>query len=125
MVFEVATALPLHRGAAPKLLLAYVEEGECSALLARLLAARDMTRAEARRLAAEPARICERGWCESRAEIKYEVHAVAAPVIEEDEVVAALSIVAPSYRVSRRACLDLVHLVRRAADEISAARMSP
>ena len=115
--FEVGTALPLHRGAGPKLLLAYAGPAQ-EALIAETERRGDLRPVERDALQLELSRIHAQGWSDSRAEITPDIYAVAAPVRSHDQVT-ALSVVAPRYRVSRSDQARLRRLVIAAAAAIS------
>ncbi len=109
--FEIGTIQPLHRGAGPRILDAYdPAEGE-------------VTQAWQRKRAT----IHKRGWSESEAEITPHVWAVAAPVFTGAKVVAALSLVTPSFRIGAGQRPGLREAVIQAAARLSAelGRKSP
>lgn len=86
--------LPLHAGAAGKVLLAYLPPGEVKPLiegpLSRFTA---RTLIEPDKLTQELTRIRSRGWALDRGEYALSVHAVAAPIPDRSgQVIAALSI---------------------------------
>ena len=118
--FEVGTAFPLHRGASPKLLLAWMSAKERDDYLARAR----KTDAELRRrpgaIAAELEQIAARGWAESSEEITPDIWAAAAPVFEGQRLVAALSVAGPAYRLPPRTRAKVITQTRRSAAEISA-----
>ncbi|MET0878819.1 MAG: IclR family transcriptional regulator [Tardiphaga sp.] len=121
LTFEVGTALPLHRGAGPKLLLAHLPTEECEALLEEA-AARDPTFAAQRKsLQRELAVIREQGWAESRAEITPHVYAASVGVHDANGVVAALSFVAPAFRMPRASQIKLREYLQQAASDITRA----
>lgn len=122
--FEIGTALPLHAGAGPKLLLAMLNERERQGYLTRV--ARDAgARLRAGELRAELARIREQGWAHSEGELTPGVWAAAAVVREAGRPVAALSLAAPTFRVAEADRARLTQLTREAADEVSAALDAP
>jgi DNA-binding IclR family transcriptional regulator len=86
--------LPIHAGAAGKLLLAHLPRAEIDLRLSRKLAALTAkTIAEPKRMLAELARIRQRGWSFDQGEQMSGVHAVAAPIRDaSDMVVAAISV---------------------------------
>ena len=121
ITFELGTALPLHRGAAPKVLLANLPEREREQIL---LAASAQDAAFAGNLDAfrrELALIRQTGFAESSAEITPDVYAVASPVVVQRRVVAALSIVGAAYRIAAEERLGLKKLTLEVASELSRA----
>jgi DNA-binding IclR family transcriptional regulator len=121
LTFEVGLALPLHRGAACKLLLANLPPAESEAILDEIVA-RDATFGPQRRtLMRELATIREQGWSESRGEITPHVYAVAAAVTDPSGIVAAMSFVAPAFRTPKANQIKLREQIERAAADISKA----
>lgn len=86
--------LPLHAGAAGKLLLAYLPPQEMEARLAPPLAAlTSRTITDPRRLRAEIARIRRQGWAQDKGEGVPSILAYAAPVLAPDgRMLAAISV---------------------------------
>lgn len=86
--------MPIHAGAAGKLLFAHLPPEQQRQWLARPLQAfTPRTITEDRRLKAEAARIRRLGWAQDRGESAPGIHAFAAPVVDgKGRVVAALSI---------------------------------
>lgn len=86
--------LPLHAGAASKILLAFMEKSEVADFLDRPLARfTARTFAEKKRLQAELTRIRRQGWAQDKGEYAPSIHAFAAPVQNRDgQVIAALSV---------------------------------
>ncbi|HET6469567.1 MAG TPA: IclR family transcriptional regulator [Geminicoccaceae bacterium] len=86
--------LPLHAGAASKVLLAHLPEAELAALLEKPLAGyTGRTLTDPRRLEAELARIRRQGWAQDKGEYAPSIQAFAAPVPDRaGRVVAALSV---------------------------------
>jgi DNA-binding IclR family transcriptional regulator len=121
LTFEVGTALPLHRGAAPKLLLAHLPDAECETTLDEAVA-RDPAFAQQRKaMMRELTIIREQGWAESRAEITPHVYAAAVGIVDATGVIAAISSVAPAFRTPRASQLKLREHLMEAAGEISKA----
>lgn len=120
MTFEVGTAVPLYRGAGPKLLLAHMPDPEMRAVLSGPGLCEAGTSPDEEALEAELAAIRARGWAESHAELQFDVYAAAAPVRQAGEVIAALSVVGPAYRVPAAVRPDLVEAARQTAAEITA-----
>lgn len=86
--------MPLHAGAAAKVLLAYLDdEGSARLPSKRLHAFTSRTTTEPRRLASELARIKRQGWAHDKGELEISIHAFAAPVFDRDgKVLAAVSV---------------------------------
>jgi DNA-binding IclR family transcriptional regulator len=86
--------LPLHAGAASKILLAHMPERERSELLRRELEQfTAKTIVDPRRLMRELAKIRSQGWAQDKGEYSPSIQAFAAPIVDpEYGVVAALSI---------------------------------
>ena len=121
LTFEVGTALPLHRGAGPKLLLAHLPPAECETVLDEA-AARDPSLAPQREmLQRELAVIRQQGWAESRAEITPHVYAASVGVCDANGVVAAISFVAPAFRMPKAGQIKLRECLQQAAVDINRA----
>jgi DNA-binding IclR family transcriptional regulator len=86
--------LPVHAGAAGKMLLAHLPRPEIDVrLCGKLAVLTAKTIAEPKRMRAELARIRQRGWSYDQGEQMSGVHAIAAPVRDgSNDVVAALSV---------------------------------
>lgn len=86
--------MPLHAGAASKVLLAHLPRKELDPLISRpLLAFTPRTITDPAKLRAELARVRRSGWAQDRGENGPSIHAFAAPVFNrEDKVIAALSV---------------------------------
>lgn len=108
---EIGSAVPLHEGASPKLLLAHLPARELE---------RHLTRHRVRKLASELARIRERGLAITVDEITPGVWACAAPIMEDDRVVAAISVAGPAFRIGRARQIAFEARVRAAASQVSA-----
>ena len=121
MTFEVGMALPLHRGAAPKMLLAHLPAAQIEAALDAAVA-RDPAFASHRgALRDELTTIRAQGFAESCAEITPHVVSGAVGIVDDDGVVAAVSFVAPSYRTSKAAQTRLMQHLQQAAADITRA----
>jgi DNA-binding IclR family transcriptional regulator len=121
LTFEVGTALPLHRGAGPKLLLAHLPPDDCDATLCDAIAREPAFATQRRALQRELAIIREQGWAESRAEITPHVYAAAVGIRDINGVVAALSFVAPAFRMPKASQIMLREQLQRVAGEITKA----
>lgn len=118
---EVGTTVPLHVGAAGKVLLAWLSEGEQNNLII----------ASATRYSAHPlddiqvlkrnlARVRETGWVVSEGERAVDLTAIAAPIFNvHKEVVAAMTLVAPAVRLGAKEQDVSIPLVCEAARRVS------
>lgn len=117
MTFEVGMALPLYRGAAPKMLLAHLPSAQIEATLDDAVAHDPAFASRRTALRDELAAIRQQGWAESHAEITPHVVSGAAGIMDDGSVVAAVTFVAPSFRTSKAAQTRLMqHLLEAAAD---------
>jgi DNA-binding IclR family transcriptional regulator len=128
LALTLGGALPLHVGAAPRVLLAAMSDAEIAEYLGteRLAAVTPRSIASREALLADVERTRSEGYAFSDEDVSPGVCALGAPVIDGDHrVVAALSIsdVAPSY--GNGALPELVERVRTAAAAISARLGSP
>ncbi|CAN5265333.1 IclR family transcriptional regulator [soil metagenome] len=119
--FDVGTALPLHRGAAPKMLLAHLPSGERDVTLDDLVVREPGFGARRKALLNELAVIKDRGWAESHEEITPHVYAVAVGIFDTTGVVATLSIVAPAFRTPRANQIKLRGHLEKIAGDITKA----
>src|SRR5258708_25823664 len=99
---NVGAPRPLHRGAAGKVLLAWLPRVEREALAAASMTLFDSDQSlDPRRLHAELEQVCAAGWAASDGERVSGVSALAAPVFDAaGRVAGALTLVAPSARFS-------------------------
>lgn len=114
--------IPLHIGAAPKVLLAFMPGEERSAFLSTGDLARytPVTIVDRGELEAELGRIRAQGYCLAADDYEVGAFAIAAPVWDHQrEVVAAISSATPMARDSETRRRDLVKLVVAAAQELS------
>lgn len=121
LTFEVGTALPLHRGAGPKLLLAHQPSAEIEQLLDDVVARDPGFGAHRKGLMRELATIRDEGWSESHAEITPHVYAVAAGIRDGNGVVATISFVAPAFRTPKASQINLREKLQRTAALVSKA----
>jgi len=121
LAFDIGAALPLHLGAAPKVLLAHLPARERDSYLARAAQADADLQRRVARLEQELDHIRATGFAHSSAEITPEVWAVAAPIWRGAGVTAALSVAGPAYRLRIRARTRATRLTRDAALEVSSA----
>jgi DNA-binding IclR family transcriptional regulator len=107
--------LPLHAGAASKVLLAAMEKDELAEFLSRRLARyTSRTLADRKRLQAELARIRRQGWAQDKGEYTPSIHAFAAPIADRHgRVIAALSV--PFLAGASAAHMDKVRMAAIAA----------
>lgn len=117
----VGRRTPLHCVSTGKVLLAYQPEQEIERIIAKGLSRRtDKTITDPRRLREELANIRRRGCATGLEELEEGLNAIAAPIRNhEGEVVAAISVSGPSFRVSPEKISDLAELTVRTAGEIS------
>ncbi|WP_332815985.1 IclR family transcriptional regulator [Ramlibacter sp.] len=118
--FEVGTGVPLHRGAGAKLLLAHLSLEEQQRYWAHATANYADLKGRVTRLKSDLEEIRAAGHSVSSGDLMQDLWSVAAPVRRGSEVVAALSLVGPIYRMPPSAKPQLVDAVKRSADEISA-----
>ena len=117
MTFEVGVALPLHRGAAPKMLLAHLPAAQIEATLDDAVAHDPAFAPHRTALRDELVTIRQQGWAESCAEITPHVVSGAVGILDDGSVVAAVSFVAPIVQTSKEAQTRLMqHLLQAAAD---------
>jgi DNA-binding IclR family transcriptional regulator len=119
---EIGAPLPLHRGAAGKVLLAWLPPAERAAL-ASASAARfgDAQSFDLARFAAELEQVQAAGWAVSEGERVPGVSAIAAPIFAPGGLVAgAVALVAPSARLGEAQRAQYIPLVCAAAGRISA-----
>ncbi|MDB5363575.1 MAG: IclR family transcriptional regulator [Rhodospirillales bacterium] len=116
--------LPVHTGAASKLLLAYLPEAEQQRWLSQpLIAFTPRTVTDPKRLATELARIKRLGWAQDRAENAPSIQAFAAPVFDPSgKVVAAISV--PFLVGAEASRMEEIRLAVVAAGKAMSARLS-
>ncbi len=122
-VTAVGTILPLHCGAAGKVLLAYLPDKERKRILERMVLARftPATLTDRAALEASLRRIRRDGYGFSVGEREEGAYSVVAPVMgRRGEIVASLSISGPSYRLTGEQKAANIRAVREAAREIAA-----
>jgi DNA-binding IclR family transcriptional regulator len=116
--FTPGHALPLHRGAAAKVLLAGMGAHWCESYLSR--AEPSMAPQERARLLRDLQQIRDQGWAHSSAEVDEGIWAAAAPITAGGRVVAALTVAGPNYRISREKAQSIHSHVLSAASRLSA-----
>lgn len=116
--FTRGQPMKLHRGAAPRVLLAFAPPQERDRYLASI--ASQIDRKTAKMLSARMlAEVMKNGYTESFGEIDEGIWGVAAAVREDGQVIAALAIAAPIFRINGRKRQRMIAEVRRGANEIS------
>jgi DNA-binding IclR family transcriptional regulator len=116
-------SLPLHAGAVPKAILAWLSEDERSAILeglGDLPSYTGSTVRDATALAAELAAIREQGYSLSNEDFDASARGVGAPIFAADgQVVGGISVGGPSFRVDDATLTRFTELVRTAAAAIT------
>jgi len=119
---RVGASNPIHTGSMGKLLLAYSDPSDLVDLLDKipLTASTDATITDRSALEAELNHIREVGYATSRGEQAVGVAAMSAAVLRPDGVIlAALSVLGPTDRLTDDVMAQLLPMVQRAADEIA------
>ncbi len=119
LAYELGAAFPLHRGAAPKALLAHLPANERERYLDHVARSEPVPGDKLTALRAELERICADGVAYSRAEITSGVWAVAVPVFQRDKAVLALSVAGPAFRLKKPLRPAIEQQVRAAAQRLS------
>ncbi|MEX2501187.1 MAG: IclR family transcriptional regulator [Trueperaceae bacterium] len=123
LVSVLGRSFPLHAGAVPKAILAWLPCAERSEVLARLgdlPAYTARTTQDPDALATELAAVRDRGFSTSDEDFDAAARGVGAPIFDHDgTVVAGISVGGPSFRVNDDALARLAQLVRVAAAEIT------
>jgi DNA-binding IclR family transcriptional regulator len=118
---QIGQPIPLHIGASPKILLAYLPEAERETLLQRLELPRftDKTIVDRDELRQKLDQIVSEGISLDKGDYEDDVRAVGAPVFDHTgRVVAGVTITCPATRFSSETETQLVEQVRRTALEI-------
>jgi DNA-binding IclR family transcriptional regulator len=119
---RVGAANPLHTGSMGKVLLAYTDQAELGALLARLplTAVTEATVTNRVDLEKELARIRRKGYATSRGEQAVGVAAMSAPIFAaEGRIMATLSVLGPTERITDEMMRKFRPMLVGAAHEIS------
>jgi DNA-binding IclR family transcriptional regulator len=118
----VGQRTPLHATANGKVLLAYADPVIIKEVLAsELQRYTEHTVTDAPSLDAELARVRERGWASTAEEFEIGLNALAAPVYDgTGEVVAAVGVSGPSYRLTQESFPSAAEQLLAGAREISA-----
>ena len=103
-IFQPGWALPIHAGAAPKVLMAYLPEKEWDHIISKgLKKYTPNTIIDPKSLKTELREIRNRGYAFSDQEAELDVWAVAAPIWRgNEEPVAALAVAGPVFRLNRK-----------------------
>jgi DNA-binding IclR family transcriptional regulator len=109
---------PMHATSSGKVLLAWSPDEELA--LDELTPYTPNTRTDPAKLSDELAEVRARGWAYTVEELEVGLNAVAAPIRAADgEVIAALSVSGPAYRVEPTRYADIAEKIVGGADEIS------
>jgi IclR family acetate operon transcriptional repressor len=123
LISVLGRSFPLHAGAVPKAILAYLPEAERDAILDRLESLPAYTERTVRnrtQLAAKLAAIRERGYAQSDEDFDASAKGVGAPVFGPDGVVmGGISVGGPSFRMDDGTLDRFAQLVIAAAGDIS------
>ncbi|WP_378144637.1 IclR family transcriptional regulator [Cnuibacter sp. UC19_7] len=117
--FQPGNLMPLHGGAAAKILLSSLSQAKLNQYLARV--GSTMSKAARQRLEADLEQIRAEGYAESAGEVDQGVWASAAGVHAKGALVGAITVVAPGYRLSEEHREEIAEAVRAAAQELDAA----
>lgn len=122
-VSEVGTTAPIHVGSAGRVLLAFRQEPDLTALLEGvfLTSTAQGTVTDEARYRKELQAVRRRGYAMSEAERVHGAAAVSVPVFGPDGVIASLSVLGPLGRFTHRKRLDAVEDLKRTASEIQEA----
>ncbi|AIJ24585.1 IclR family transcriptional regulator [Amycolatopsis methanolica] len=111
---------PLHATSSGKVLLAWAGDDDREAALAELPAFTPNTRTDRGKLAEELEQVRERGWACTVEELEVGLNAVAAPIrAANGDVIAALSVSGPAYRMEPSSYPDIAEKIVAGAEEIS------
>jgi DNA-binding IclR family transcriptional regulator len=119
---RVGASNPLHTGAMGKVLLAFSDPGDLGDLLDRmtLTASTDRTITDRRKLEDELNTIRGSGYAVSRGEQAVGVAAMSAPILRSDGVIlAALSVLGPTDRLTDEKLQELLPILRAAATTVT------
>jgi DNA-binding IclR family transcriptional regulator len=119
IAYELGAAFPLHRGAAPKVLLAHLPTNERERYLQQLGTGGTGRRQTIGQLRSELEEIRAGGVAYSNAEITSGLWAVAVPVSQSGKVVLALSVAGPAFRIGKQARVRVEKDARQTAARIS------
>lgn len=117
----VGRRMPLHCVSAGKVFLAFMPNSEANRFLSQTLPQlTPYTITDADQLREQLRQVREQGYGVGLEELEEGLNAVAAPIRDyRGEVVAAISVSGPSFRLTREKIPEVAELTKRAADEIS------
>lgn len=117
----VGQSCPAHATSSGKVLLAGRDRADLDTRLpATLEAFTDHTVVDVEQLHRELAAVADRGWASVTEELEVGLNAVAAPIFDADaQVVGALSVSGPSYRLDPERFAEIAKVVVGCADSIS------
>ncbi|MGI6870513.1 IclR family transcriptional regulator [Amycolatopsis sp. 3B14] len=111
---------PLHATSSGKVLLAWAGDDDRESALVELPAFTPNTRTDRDKLAEELEQVRERGWACTVEELEVGLNAVAAPIrAANGDVIAALSVSGPAYRMEPSSYPDIAEKIVAGAEEIS------
>lgn len=116
---EIGSAVPLHVGASPKMLLAHLAPRERDAYLARAAQADAALKKGVAKLRTQLEHMREHGTAITIDEITPGVWACAAPIVHDGKVIAALSAAGPAFRIDKLHRITFEAMVKAAAAEVS------
>ena len=116
--FSPGEVMSLHRGAAPKVLLAYMGAEWASTYFDRIDDPR-LPKSERDAILAELPKIRARGWSKSYGEIDEGVWAIAAPIKAGEKVIAAVTVAGPHFRIGAKTAQRIQDEVIKEAFEVS------
>ncbi|MFI0350809.1 IclR family transcriptional regulator [Actinomadura sp. 9N407] len=116
--FDPGQPMTLHKGSAPRVLLASMPAADRRRYLASVPELTDRVREQ---FEADVETVARVGWVESFGEVDEGIWGASAVIRDQGEVVAALGIAGPLYRLQQADRARIVELVVAGAEEISAA----
>jgi DNA-binding IclR family transcriptional regulator len=121
MVFDEGRTMPLHAGAASKILLAHLSAEEQDRIIQEGLPRySENTITDAIRLKKELAKIRQDGYAESDSELHVGAKAIAAPIRNfSGQVMASINLVGPAHRFQEPNMREYISLVKGHAEKIS------
>ncbi|WP_431779982.1 IclR family transcriptional regulator [Microbacterium aurantiacum] len=117
--FRPGQPLPLHSGAAAKLLLSALSPSKLNQYLQRV--GPTMSKQARKRLESDLDAIRDSGYAESAGEVDQGVWASAAAIRSQGSVVGAVTVVAPAYRLDEAHRAQIIESVRGVANELQRA----
>jgi DNA-binding IclR family transcriptional regulator len=117
---HIGDTLPLHGGAAGKVLLAWDPAATHEVLRRGLNRIAERTITDPKRFSAELARVRKQGWATSESETSFGTASLAAPVFDAGgQIVAAVVLGGPVQRVNRKMLVEAVPAVLDTARKLS------